>query len=286
MTARFKQKCDLKHINVWDAFKVGNPKLARITPRSVIRIVERIICQDKMNDIINRYINDIGVSFQPKIIDELNLKPQIEGLDNLPVNSRCFFAANHPFGIVDGLILTYLVGQKYGDLKAIGNDAFLLVPNLKPLIAAVNVYGRTSKEYVSELEKIFNADFAITHFPAGEVSRIYSHKIQDAPWQKSFISKAIKNKRVVIPIFFEGQNSALFYTIFRIRKWLHIKINFELILLPREMFKKRNSVIKVVIGKPIPWQTFDNKLSHYQWAQKVREYVYILGKDPHAIFTN
>jgi putative hemolysin len=230
-----------------------------------------------MNSVINKFIDNIGVSFQPKVIEEFNLTLDIQGLENLPDTSRCFFAANHPFGIIDGLILTYIVGQKYGDLRAIGNDAFLFVPNLRPLIAAVNVYGRCPKKYVAELDKIYESDVAITHFPAGEVSRILKGKVQDSPWQKSFITKAIHNQRDVVPVFFEGKNSGLFYFIYRMRRFLFIKTNLELILLPREMFRKRNQKIRVVIGKPISWKQFGSSKTHHQWAQKVRDYVYCLG---------
>ncbi|MDY0279868.1 MAG: glycerol acyltransferase [Salinivirgaceae bacterium] len=273
-----------KHIDVMKAFREGNPKLAKMIPRFATRWVEKLIHQDQMNFIINKYIDYVGIDFQPKIIEEFNLKIDVQGVGNLPESSRGFFASNHPFGILDGLILTYFVGQKYGDLKAIGNDAFLLIPELKPLIAAVNVYGRSSKEYVIELDKVYKSDVAITHFPAGEVSRIYNGKIEDAPWQKSFITKAIESKRDIIPFYFHGQNSALFYNIFRFRKCFGIKTNLELVLLPREMFKKKDSEIRVVIGKPIAWQTFDKRMSHYDWAQKVRQYVYSLNETPNSDF--
>jgi hypothetical protein len=50
-------------------------------------------------------------------------------------------------------------------------------------------------------------------------------------------------------------------------------------LLPREMFLKRGKTIRIKIGKPISYQQFDPSLSHYQWAQKVRDFVYNLGKN-------
>ena len=273
-----------KHIDVMKTFRESNPKLARTIPRFATRWVEKLIYQDQMNTVINKYIDYVGVEFQPKVIEELNLKIDVQGLENLPESSRGFYASNHPFGILDGLILTYFVGQKYGDLRAIGNDAFLLIPELKPLIAAVNVYGRSSKEYISELDKVYKSDVAITHFPAGEVSRVYNGKIQDAPWQKSFITKAVQSERDVIPFYFHGQNTPLFYKIFRFRNFFRIKINFELVLLPRELFKKKDNKIRLVIGKPIAWQTFDKRMSHYDWAQKVRQYVYSLSENPESDF--
>ena len=79
------------------------------------------------------------------------------------------------------------------------------------------------------------------------------------------------------PFYFYGRNSRLFYAIHFIRKILGIKLNIELILLPREMFNKRNKTIKVKIGKPISYQIFDKSLTHWGWAQEIRSKVYELG---------
>lgn len=267
-----------KHLNLAKLLKSSDSKSLRRLPWFVVKILEKIICQDQMNYVINKYIDSVGVSFQPQVIKEFNITLNVRGVENLPSDSRCFFVANHPFGVIDGLILTYYVGQKYGDLRAIGNDAFLNVPPLRPLIAAVNVYGRTSKEYISALEQVYNSDIAITHFPAGEVSRVFNGRVQDAPWQKSFITKAVLSKRDIVPFYFDGGNSRLFYSIYKLRNKLGISANLELMLLPREMFKKRNKTVSLVIGKPIPWESFNSSATHYEWAQKVREHVYKMGQ--------
>ena len=104
---------------------------------------------------MNKYSEFDGVDFLPKVIEELNVKIAIEGKENLPDNGKCFFVANHPFGLLDGLILTSIVGEKYGNLKAIGNDVFMFVPNLKPIIASVKIFGKNSRKNIVELEKVY-----------------------------------------------------------------------------------------------------------------------------------
>jgi putative hemolysin len=272
-----------KHINLEEALKRTQSKGLRRLPIIIVKILERFIYQDQINAVINKYIDFTGINFHPEVIKEFNLKLDIRGSENLPDHSRCFFTANHPFGVIDGLVLGCVVGQKYGDLRAIGNESFLYVPNLRPLIAAVNVFGSSSREYVEALNEVYNSDVAIAHFPAGEVSRIYDGKIQDSPWHKSFVSKAISARRDVVPCYFAGTNSRLFYLVFRFRKLTGIKTNLELALLPREMFKKRNKTIRLKIGKPIPWTRFDSSMTHHEWAQKVRQHVYKMGKTDHEI---
>ena len=265
-----------KYIDIAKIIKESNSELLNKLPDIIIRWIAKIIRQDEMNRILNKYSED---NFLPKIIDEFNLKLEIEGKENLPENGKCFFAANHPFGVIDGLVLTLTVSQKYGTFKAIANDAFMFIPQLHPLIAAVNVYGRSSKEYVKALNETYSMEIPITHFPAGEVSRRYKGKVQDSVWQQSFIKKAIESKRDIVPFYFYGRNSRLFYMIYVIRQFFRIEANIELMLLPREMFKKKNKTIKVKIGKPIPYQMFDNSLTAFEWAQKVRSHVYELGNN-------
>lgn len=273
----------IKHINLAEALTRSNSKGLRCLPGIIVKVLEKFIYQDQINSVINKYIDFIGINFHPEVIREFNLKLDIRGIENMLDQSRCFFTANHPFGIIDGLILGYQVGRKYGDLRAIGNESFLWVPNLRPLIAAVNVFGNSSRDYIEALNEVYNSDVAIAHFPAGEVSRIYDGKIQDSPWQKSFVTKAISARRDVVPCYFAGSNSRLFYFWFRFRKLANIKTNLELALLPREMFKKRNKTIRLVIGKPIPYTRFDNSMTHHEWAQKVRQHVYKMGETEQEI---
>lgn len=269
----------MKYIDISSSIKSSDSAFLKKLPAFVLRIIEKIIRQDEMNHILEKYKDSHGAEFQRSVVKEFNLKLEISGLENLPENGKCFFLANHPFGIIDGLLLTKTVIEKYGDFRAIGNEAFEYIPNLRPYIAVVNVYGTSSKSYVTQLEKVYQSDIAITHFPAGEVSRIYDGKIQDCAWQKSFISRAISCQRDIVPFYFHGKNSKLFYGINRMRKLLGINTNIELMLLPHEMFNKRNKTIRFTIGKPISWQKFDSTHTHVQWAQKIREHVYSMAAE-------
>ncbi len=268
---------EIKYINVEKTIKESNSKLLTKLPGFIVKLIVRIIKQKEINRFLNKHSDSIGRDFLIKIIEEYNIKIEVEGKENLPENGKCIFVANHPFGLIDGLVLTYIVSEKYGSIKAIANDAFMLIPQLHPFIAAVNVFEGSSKDYLKALDETYYTEVPITHFPAGEVSRLYKGKVQDTKWQKSFITKSISSNRDIVPIYFHGRNSNLFYTIFLLRRLFGINVNLELILLPREFFKKRNKTIKVKIGKPIPYQTFDKSLSHWDWAQNIRERLYRLS---------
>jgi putative hemolysin len=274
----------MKYIDIESTLRNSDSSSLKKLPRFIISLIKRIVKEDELNRLLGLYGELETRDFLSSIIKEFELDVRLKGIENLPETSRCFFAGNHPFGIIDGLLITHTVSGKYGSLKAIGNDAFMFIPPLRPFIAAVNVYGRNQKDVVRQLDELFASESAITHFPAGEVSRFYKGKIQDNAWQKSFITKAVMHKRMIVPFYFKGRNALLFYSIFLLRKMFFIKANIELILLPHVMFKKRGKKVEVTIGKPISFESFDKRFNHNDWCQMVRKYTYSLKNNPEASF--
>ena len=106
--------------------------------------------------------------------------------------------------------------------------------------------------------------------------RMKDGSIRDLAWNKTFIVKSVATRRDVVPIHFIGQNSDRFYSIAEWCKRLHLKFNLAMLFLPDEMYRSRHGEYRVVIGKPIPWSTFDKSKSPQQWAQEVKEQVYKL----------
>ena len=143
----------MKYINIATIIDEINPRKLKPLRGFIIKWIEIIIRQDEMNRILTKYSDFQGLEILTKIIEELNIKIEVEGIVNLPERRRCFFLSNHPFGLIDGLVLTKIVGDKYHELKSIGNEAFMYVPHLRPFIAAVNVFGKM-KGSLDQLKKI------------------------------------------------------------------------------------------------------------------------------------
>ncbi len=270
-----------KVINVRKQLKEDNPKLYKKIPSFALSILEKIIHQKQINVIVDKYKETYGIEFLGNIIKEFNVTIKKIGAENLPSKGRYVYCANHPIGVFDGLAIVSVIGENFDSVKSIGNEAFLLVPNLRPIIAMVNVYGRSPKKIIEALGNLYASDSQICNFPSGEVSRVIKGNIIDGKWQKSFIGKSIEYKRDIVPIHIDSRNSSLFYNIYKIRKFFGIKANVELSLLSHEMFTKTNKTIPIIIGKPISYKTLDKRHSHNEWAQIIRKYVYSLktGKE-------
>ena len=63
-----------------------------------------------------------------------------------------------------------------------------------------------------------------------------------------------------------------------------MSFDLEMILLPSEMFKKQGETITITFGQPVKNETFDNRFTPLEWANKLREYVYQLKEDPEKEF--
>jgi len=264
----------MKHINIQEYIKSSDSKMLKRIPGFAVKIIERIVRQDEINRLINDYSEYQGSEFLGKVLDDQNIKIDFFGLENLPESGKCFFVANHPFGLLDAVILNFYIGKHYGEIKSIGNEVFNFIPNLRALIVSVNVFGKNSRDAIIELRKMYDSDLPITHFPYGFVSRIHKNKIQDKVWKKSFIKKAITTKRNIVPIRFYGRNSNLFYGIYLFRKIFGIKANLELMFLPRELFRKSGTTIKVKIFPVVNFQDLDRSKSHDEWAEQIRASIY------------
>lgn len=267
----------IKPIYIEKLFKSKNPGLARLIPGFIYSFLKRIICQNQINDFISKYGNRKGLDFADGILEYLDVRFEVSGTQNLPTpNGRYIFVANHPLGGPDGIMLISFLGKIYPDLKFPVNDLLLNLKNLNNIFLPVNKHGSMSREAVEALEAAYASNCQIIMFPAGMVSRKTNEVIKDLEWQKSFVSKAIKHQRNIIPIHIQGTNSNFFYNLANFRKKIGIKANLEMLFLPKETFKKQGQTFGLKIGKPIKWDSLDKSKTPQEWAENIKEKVYKL----------
>jgi putative hemolysin len=248
-------------------------------PKFVVNILRRIAHEDDFNDFFRKNPDVKNLEFMEATFRYLEISVDVEGRENLPREGRSVFVSNHPLGGLDGVTISYILSQTYGsNIRSISNDLLMNLEPLREMFVPVNKVGAQSKKLSSQMDELFASDYQIMTFPAGVCSRKINGKVCDLEWKKSFVSKAIEHQRNVVPIYFDGKNSKFFYNLARLRKALGIKFNIEMMFLADEMFKQRGNHFRVVIGKPIPWQTFDKTKSPQKWAQWVKDIVYSMEK--------
>lgn len=266
-----------KFIDVQQVIRKKNPKLAKWIPRPFLRFLSRTIHQEEINRIMWDYHDKMGLDFVDAVIKDLGVNVVLQGQENLPKEKGVVFASNHPLGGLDGIAFMHAIGRHRRDVKFLVNDILMNIRNLEPLFVPINKHGGQAKGYIKAINEAYAADQALLVFPAGLVSREVKGEITDLEWKKSFISRSKKYKKNIVPVYIEGKNSKFFYKFAKLRQILGVKVNLEMLFLPKEMFAQKNQTVKIIIGKEIPYTTFSKEHNEQYWANEVRQKVYALG---------
>ncbi|MCK9626118.1 MAG: 1-acyl-sn-glycerol-3-phosphate acyltransferase [Bacteroidales bacterium] len=262
------------YIDVEKVIFSKSPYWAKHAPKFLINYLKKIIHQDEINELLSKYHGTQGVEFATNTLKYLNVNYNVHNTTKVNGNRRYIFVSNHPLGGFDGIVLLSYIGSIYPKLKFVVNDLLMHIEPLKPLFVPVNKLGKMNQEYVKQIKETYSSDSQILYFPAGLCSRLIKGKVQDLEWKKSFLKNAIKYDRDIIPIFFSGHNSKFFYRLAKLRKFLGIKFNIEMMYLPNEMFKQKNSTFDIYFGDPIPVSTFTKEHSIEEWIQYIRDKAY------------
>ncbi len=271
-------------LDIDEVFRKKNPGLYKMAPGFIINYLKRIIHQDELNYIMKTFKDLQGLDFVNAVLGYFEIETTIIGEDNIPKDGRFIFVSNHPIGGIDGMIFMQQVGKFFGETKSIINDLLMSITNMRSLFMGINKHGANSREDIEEIDKTFASSNQILIFPAGLASRRIKRQIIDLEWKKTFITKSIKYKRDIIPVYISGKLSNFFYNFANLRKALGIKANLEMIYLSDETFKQKKKKFIITFGKPISYQKLDSSKTQNQWAQIIKEHIYRIKNDKNAPF--
>lgn len=272
-----------KFIDVEKVIAGKNPALIRFLPGFVISYLKRIIHQDEVNAFLERSRDKQGLEFVDEAVQTFSPNITLRGTENLQASQRFVVASNHPLGGLDGIVLMHAIGKMRTDIQFPVNDILMYLSNLQPLFVPINKHG-SNADNIRILDDTFRGDAVICYFPFGLVSRKSKGVIRDLDWKKTFLTKAKKFERDIVPTHINGRNSSFFYNLSNLRKALGIKANLEMLYLSDEFFKQKNQDITITFGRPIPFKVFDKRYSDQQWAEKLRRFVYYLAENPEIEF--
>ncbi len=202
----------------------------------------------------------IRASFSPErnffdhSLDELGLTYRISSgsIESIPTNGPVFVVSNHPFGGIDGLILGSLILSRRKDSRILANSLLARMPEIVPHIVPVNPFGtrQAKKDNPTGLRaagKWLSEGHCLATFPAGSVSHFQNERGEcgDGPWHANVARLARAHGATVVPLYFEGRNSAFF----QIASRLHPRVRTALLI--RELLNKSGMEIRLRIGSPI-----------------------------------
>ena len=196
-----------------------------------------------------------GAGFARHLLGALDIRFRIDdcGRERIPAGGAAVIVANHPYGIVEGLILAALLDDIRPDWKIMANSMLAGIAELRSHMIAVNPFevpdaNAQNRMPLREAVRLLSAGSALVMFPAGEVAHLdwAERAIADPVWKTTAARLALRARAPVVPVFFEGANSVPFH----VAGVLHPGL--RTIGLAREFHKMRGKTVRLHIGKPIP----------------------------------
>jgi putative hemolysin len=254
--------------------------------RTIVRLLENTTGRLRLIKRAKGYEDEVaqGRDFWEVMTDRYGLSLDVIGgsLSNIPRDGPVILIANHPYGILDGLMMGHILSQSRGDFRILANSVFRKSEDLNRVVLPISFEGTreavqaniaTRKTALSYLGQ----GGAIGVFPGGTVStaeRPFGHPM-DPEW-RSFTARMIaKSNATVVPIYFDGHTSRLF----QIASHLHSTLRLGLLI--KEFKERVDTPVRVVVGDPIGRDVLDPLATQSkQMMDFLRKATYELNPNP------
>ncbi|MEK0163647.1 lysophospholipid acyltransferase family protein [Phaeobacter sp. JH20_36] len=234
--------------------------------RAMIRVMENATGRLQLIKRAEGYEADVaaGQSFWTVMRDRYGLQLELLGgtLANIPKDQPVVVIANHPYGILDGLMLGHILSEARGDFRILAHQVFRKADDLSRVILPID-FAETKAALKTNLETRKTAlDYlgqggAIGIFPGGTVSTAARPFLRpmvppmDPVWRGFTARMIAKSRAVVVPIYFDGHTSRLF----QIASHVHPTLRMGLLI--KEFRKRVDTPVRVAIGSPIGREILD-----------------------------
>lgn len=240
--------------------------------RPTVAFLKKLLRERELNVLFAQCDQLEGLEFVDQVLEDFNFSYSVVGREreNIPVEGRVVIVANHPLGILDGLALIKMVSEVRADVRIVANDILMQVKPLQGLLLPVVNFGLGSnRSNFDAIDAALENEEAVIVFPSGEVSSLGPTGIKDGRWHGGFLRFAERAKAAVLPIYLDGKNSALFYTLSMIFRPL------STLMLVREMFEQKTMTLPIRIGELIPWQQIaDLEVPQEEKIKRISRQVY------------
>ena len=255
-----------------------------VLQRAVIQAIEKFGGQRKLKKLYVQHQKNLknGENFFESAIGLLRMRLEFDeaALARTPQTGPVIFISNHPYGVLDGITLTWLATQVRPDTKVLANDVLCQAPeaaaNLLPVAFAPTREAReTNVNSRQQALAWLKQGHAIGIFPGGGVStseKPLRGPAVDLPWAP-FTAKLLRaSQATVVPVFFVGQNSRLFQLA------SHLSLTLRLSLVFRETARRIGSRLKIRVGEPIPFSEIAHIEDRAELVMELRKRTFALAR--------
>lgn len=245
---------------MFEHYIVEEPRLTYESPedgpltRAFVRVLEGFLGRHEMEKHYQRLkaMNTDSKTFFREAfkLTNITLDGDTSALANIPKARPVLFIANHPFGVIDGLIMCNMALDFADDFQVVINSLLCqdrdLVPHFLPIDFTETKEATKRNVRSKQLAGKALADgIPLILFPSGHVSTADAPgfgDVVDAPWT-TFIAKLVMQYQpTVVPVFFHGQNTRLFHVASNIAE------PFRMAMHMREALKRFGTTVSFDVG--------------------------------------
>ena len=209
----------------------------------------------------------------------IDLKVHSTDQERIPLTGAVVVVANHPYGVLDGALLTVLLTRVRPDVKVLTNFLFADIPELQTNCIFIDPF-QTDRSVESNRKAIREAlvwlerGGMLAIFPAGEVSQFHmpAGHVADPEWNDTAVRLIRRTGATTLPVYLCGHNGVGF----QLLGMIHPKLRTTFFL--QEFLKQEGRTVEVRVGSAVPADAIHSIRNDREAIEYLRWRTYLLAR--------
>ena len=243
--------------------------------------LEKLAPVDRARDLYHRLQESSDGFTLENLLSAMRIRLRVDPADQacIPGRSPVVVVANHPYGVLDGVILVALLRHVRADVKILTNLLLAEIPELARHCIFVDPFPgdrsvECNRRAVRQALHWLRGGGVLAVFPAGEVSHFQMPvpQIADSRWADTAVRLIRCTEASALPVYFCGNNGMGF----QLLGLTHPKLRTAFLL--QQMLEQEGKTFEVRIGSAIPNASVTEIESDHDGTEYLRWRTYLLAR--------